>query len=240
MILYRKAVLLIHGFVGSTKDLEPLFFDLNHLMKFDVYNFLLPGHDEVKYDVKYTDWLDCANEKIEQLISYGYKDIYVIGHSMGGVIATHLALKYPKHVKKLVLLAPAFDYLSTDKSKVKKVISSGGKVLKDYDLKVIIARTFKATPRMLKEFIKLVEDKKDIIYKVNTDLLIMHGNDDAIVPIESSKNIFKNLKIKNKTFYELDKVNHDIFNSSKTSLINKTIKEYLLKKINIKSETSKI
>lgn len=240
MILYRKAILIVHGFVGSTKDQEPLFYELNHLMKFDVYNFLLPGHDEVKYDVKYTDWLDCAKEKMDKLISYGYKDIYVIGHSMGGVIASYLASVYPDYVKKLVLLAPAFDYLSTDKNKVMKVINSGGKVLKDYDLKAIIARTFKATPRMLKEFIKLVDVNKDVIYKVDTNLLLMHGNDDAIVPIESSKDIFNKLTIKNKTFYELDKVNHDIFNSSKTSLINKTIKEYLLKKINIKNETSKI
>ena len=37
--------------------------------------------------------------QIEKIIKHGYKEIYVIGHSMGGVIAAYLASKY-KEVKK--------------------------------------------------------------------------------------------------------------------------------------------
>ena len=45
-------------------------------------------------------------------------DIYVLGHSMGGAIASELAKIYPEDIKKLVLWAPAFslpdslDYLT--------------------------------------------------------------------------------------------------------------------------------
>ena len=52
-----------------------------------------------------------SEEKVEWLINNGYSNIYVIGHSMGGVIASHLATKY-RQIKKLVLAAPAFHYLN--------------------------------------------------------------------------------------------------------------------------------
>lgn len=241
MILYRKAVLLIHGFVGSTKDLEPLFFSLNHEMKFDVYNFLLPGHDEIKYSISNEDWLKATEEKMNELIKYGYHDIYVVGHSMGGLIATNMAIKYPKYVKKLVLLAPAFNYLTNDhKSPLKKLATSGTKLLKDYEFHEIINRTFKATPKMIKEFIKLVDKSNGLIEKVNCPLLIMQGNNDVVVPLESSLNVFEKAKMKNKTFVLLDKVNHDIFNSSKTELINEYIKKFLLKKIMLKGKNEEI
>ena len=55
--------------------------------------------------------------QIEKIIKHGYKEIYVIGHSMGGVIAAYLASKY-KEVKKLVLAAPAFQYFKFEGNKI--------------------------------------------------------------------------------------------------------------------------
>ena len=59
--------------------------------------------------ITYELWIDKAKQEIEYLINKGYKKIYVLGHSMGGVIATYIATQY-KEVKKLVLAAPAFEY----------------------------------------------------------------------------------------------------------------------------------
>ena len=49
---------------------------------------------------------------LNYLIKHGYKSIYLIGHSMGGVIASYLATKY-KQVKKLVLAAPSFTHIAS-------------------------------------------------------------------------------------------------------------------------------
>jgi len=110
-MIFRKAILIIHGFAGGTYDQEYLANELELENHFDVYTFTSPGHDNSHSKIKMEDWIEKAELQTERLIKNGYKNIYLIGHSMGGVIATHIASKY-KEVKKLVLAAPAFHFLS--------------------------------------------------------------------------------------------------------------------------------
>ena len=108
MKIFRKAVLIIHGFAGGTYDEEILNHELELKWNYDVFTFTLPGHEGMTTrNIKYTDWIEKAEYEINYLIDNGYKNIYLVGHSMGGVIAGYLASKY-KQVKKLVLVAPAF------------------------------------------------------------------------------------------------------------------------------------
>ena len=117
MIFFRKAVLIIHGFAGGTYDQEKLANYLERRSRLDVYTFTLPGHEKrVFKTIEYTEWINACEDQLKTLIKYGYRDIYLIGHSMGGVIATYLAAKY-RRVKKLVLVAPAFEHLASDDSK---------------------------------------------------------------------------------------------------------------------------
>ena len=99
---FRTAVLLVHGFAGGVYDEEYLDHQLELISKYDVYTFTLPGHDgNTSKKITGATWIKKAESEVEFLINNGYKKIYVIGHSMGGVIATHLASKY-KEIKKLV------------------------------------------------------------------------------------------------------------------------------------------
>ena len=102
-MIFRKAVLVIHGFAGGTYDQEELanYLELNR--NFDVFQFTLPGHDRNLSKVKHLEWMEASEKQIEWLINRGYKSIYLIGHSMGGVIATYLASKYTqvKNKKKV-------------------------------------------------------------------------------------------------------------------------------------------
>ena len=110
MCFKKKAILMIHGFVGGIYDFGNFQNELTLKKQFDVFTFTLPGHEKtIVTGVKYEQWIKEAEKQIEMIIDNNYKTIYVIGHSMGGVIATHLASKY-KEVKKLVLAAPAFRY----------------------------------------------------------------------------------------------------------------------------------
>lgn len=227
MKLFRKAVLIIHGFAGTTKDEEPLYYELNNMFRYDVYNFVLPGHDRVTYSVTKEMWIESAEEHLKKLISYGYRSIYVVGHSMGGILASMLAVKYPKYVKKVVLLAPAFDYLTQDDGLFKKVWNGGVKVFRDFPSGEIFGRGFKMTPSMISNFMKLVEESKDIVKNLYCPLMILHGNNDAIVPFKSSKRIYEIAGSKKKRMIELDNINHEVFNDNKNDLIIKEIKHFL-------------
>ncbi len=227
MYLFRKAILIIHGFAGGTYDEESLLFELQHDIEFDVYNFTLPGHStNLSNNIEYTDWINSVNDKIEKLISYGYKKIYVIGHSMGGLLATEAAIKY-KEVKKLVLVAPAFSYLSlTDDSTISKAIKYGPEIIKEYKSKEVFSRFLKVSLEQLKEFEKLVSLSNSNPEKINIPTLIIHGLDDKLVPPESSENIYTAMKCP-KWLLELDGVTHDVFYSEKVDIINKEISNFL-------------
>ena len=54
-MIFRKAILIIHGFAGGTYDEEDLANKLELVKNFDVYQFTLPGHNKNLSKVKYED-----------------------------------------------------------------------------------------------------------------------------------------------------------------------------------------
>ena len=197
----KKAVLIIHGFAGGTYDEESLAIYLE-LKGYDVYNFTLPGHDRLLFNkATKEDWIKCCEEHLELLIKNRYRRIYVVGHSMGGVLASYLASKY-KEVTKLILAAPAFKYMTFGKENFELLhaLRNSPKLIKDYGKEEVISRAVQFPASVVKEFMKLVDESKDLPSKIKCPVLIIHGNDDKIVPIESSKNIFNEFQNKRKYF----------------------------------------
>ncbi|HOZ54128.1 MAG TPA: alpha/beta fold hydrolase [Bacilli bacterium] len=237
MIIFRKAILIIHGFAGGTYDEEGLDNYLELDRKFDVFSFTLPGHDKtIIKNVTRNDWINKCNEMIDMLINNGYKTIYVIGHSMGGVLACNLASKY-KQIKKVVLLAPAFEYLVFDNSKLKVIESASlaPKLFKEYESDTIISRIIKIPIKTIIEFTKLVEENRDCIKDIKVPVLIVHGDKDDIVNYKSSENIKDKFGTSNVSLIKATNINHDIIRSSKVQIVNKIIKKFLKKKIVIKN-----
>jgi hypothetical protein len=153
---------------------------------------------------------------------------------MGGVLASYLAYKYPNIVKKLVLLAPAFDYLAYGKGNLFENVKTSFKIVKDYSMAEVVGRSIKTSPAMLTQFMKLVNNYQEILKEVKCPLLIMHGTNDAIVPYKSSEEVYKIALSNCKYLITLDGVDHDIFRSTKTNIIVLTIYKFLKRKNSIK------
>ena len=199
MILFRKAVLIIHGFAGGTYDQERLANYLERHAKLDVYSFTLPGHEKRTFKTaKYQEWIKASEEMIDSLIKDGYRSIYLIGHSMGGVIATYLSSKYPQ-VKKLVLAAPAFNYLVVEgESSTMDKFKSGINMVINNDRDEVFTRFLKLPITSFNEFTKLVDKYKGSYKDVNVPTLILQGDKDTLVPIKSSMELYENLPVKKK------------------------------------------
>lgn len=225
----RKAILIIHGFAGGTYDQEYLANFLELERKFDVYAFTLPGHDEIDYNVKKEDWIKATENHIQMLINNNYKDIYVIGHSMGGVLATHVANKY-KQIKKLVLLAPAFKYLALDEKGNFSLIEGLKKspnIIKSYSKEAIFSRALKVPFKTVMEFVNLVKEYEKIPENISVPTLIIQGLDDDVVPVESAKYVYNLIPNENKEILFYDNTNHDLFGSNKRKEISIEIKNFL-------------
>lgn len=227
-MLFRKAILMIHGFAGGIYDFEELANYLELDRNFDVFSFTLPGHNRNLSKAKYEDWIKKSEEQIEWLIKKGYKNIYVIGHSMGCVITTYLATKY-KQIKKIVLGAPAFQYLNVKNEdlNIKESLKVTPKIIDEYGSNEVISRFLKLNISTLREFMTLVKKYYDVPKDVNCPTLILQGDSDHLVPISSCEYVYDELNRNIKRLIYVKGATHDIFKGEKKEQIFKEVKEFL-------------
>lgn len=231
MIRFRKAVLIIHGFAGGVYDQEYLSTRLEINRKLDVYTFTLPGHaGDKEKKVTYKDWIKKSEEITEFLIKNGYREIYLIGHSMGGVIATYIASKY-REVKKLVLAAPAFEITGhmEDKWNIGDILKGVPKIIEQYGFKVVKDRMTKVPVNYYGEFLKLTKKYGNVSKKITIPTLLIWGREDNIVPLESSKNLINNLATTKLKSLIINDSTHDIFCEPGKVEVTKYIENFFMK-----------
>lgn len=103
----EQAVLLIHGYTGSPREMLWLGTQL-HKAGYTVSIPRLPGHGTNKDDFmasSWKDWLRCVYDEYVNLAEE-YATVFVGGLSMGGVLTALLAVKFQP--EKIFLCAPAF------------------------------------------------------------------------------------------------------------------------------------
>jgi len=226
---FRKAILLVHGFAGGNYDYGDLGNDLQLYRDFDVFTFTLPGHDKaIIHNVTNDDWIKAAENQIERIIDNGYRKIYVIGHSMGGVIASYLASKY-REVKKLILAAPAFRYFSfkEDKLDVIESLKIVPKIFKNHGTEEVLSRVFKVPAATIKEFMDLVEEHTEDVKRIIVPTLIIYGCDDEIVPIDSVNYVYDNIGSNSVTLVEFENLTHRLFINDRYKEVKKLVINFL-------------
>ena len=92
----RNGIYIIHGFTNSTYETKDL---AEYLGKQGFYTHAinLPGHGTTPEDcnrVKFTDWIEYTEQGVAEM-SAQCDNIYVIGISMGSVLALHLSSIFP-------------------------------------------------------------------------------------------------------------------------------------------------
>jgi pyruvate dehydrogenase E2 component (dihydrolipoamide acetyltransferase) len=96
-------VFMLHGFAGDQYTwaaLEPL------LPGRPLIRLELPGHGASPQRAL-TDFADLATQVVQAFDAAGLKRAHLLGHSLGGALATALAAARPAQVASLALLAPA-------------------------------------------------------------------------------------------------------------------------------------
>jgi len=104
----HEAVLLLHGFSGYPGELTPLAEGLASA-GYAVRAPRFPGHGTCRRDFMQTkaeDWTRSAYDAYLDARS-DYGTVHVAGHSMGGLLASAVAISFD--APRLILLAPAFE-----------------------------------------------------------------------------------------------------------------------------------
>jgi len=101
----KGVVIFIHGFMGSPRQLDNLA-ACAHRAGFSAVSVLLPGHGAGTKEFSSAtmeDWLGHVYTETERF--FGHDKIYLVGHSMGSLIAINTALRYSERISGLFLIA---------------------------------------------------------------------------------------------------------------------------------------
>lgn len=207
--------LIFHGFTGQKTGTKFCYVQLARMLEAKGiatfrFDFLGSGESDGNFvDMTFQDELSCARVILEETLKMeNCTEIYVLGHSMGGAVASELAKLYPNQIKKMVLWAPAFNlpdallYL-TGQIERAKTYDHNGYEISDIFVEDILNRDF----------------YKDLdVYK--NKLLIIHGTNDTTVPYAISQKYLAGFH-KDLKFVAIKDANH---NFDKLEDIKKVLK----------------
>lgn len=228
------ACLLIHGYTGGPYEIEPLSNFLKEETSWHIEVPTLPGHGRklALENVSHKKWISAAEDSLIQLLTK-YDEVYLIGFSMGGMIASYLAAKYK--VDKLVLLASARRYLSFKQIilDIRQVCFDGltGNVKKN---KLYIHYKQKLGSVPLKsnlEFLKLVKFTKPYLKEIDSSVLIAQGQKDGMVPYKTAYFLDKEINSEEKEVVFFERSRHLICLGEDKDTLNQMIYNFLTKKV---------
>ncbi|MBD3195523.1 MAG: alpha/beta fold hydrolase [Candidatus Lokiarchaeota archaeon] len=169
-----QTIIFLHGAMDNGLCYSPIADQLS-----EKYNIVMPdsrGHGLTQTDND-SDWTyqDMAAD-IKNLAEYlELESIYLIGHSMGGNIATNIAKEYPQLISKLILEDPGFgleNFSSIKRFLYKLFMKIGLKLLLRGDFQDIYKRGQKNNPEWWEDELKPWAESKVQFKQQNPSKLI--------------------------------------------------------------------
>lgn len=229
------AIVLIHGLGEHCQRYDHVAAALNKA-KFSVYSMDLPGHGQseglrghIDSFNEYSDSTLILLHKAEQELPQVPK--FLIGHSMGGLIATQFLLEYQDRFRGAILSGPAIQspqeppawQIAVIKSvaqifpKAKMLaldatgISKDPEVVEKYMNDPLISQE-KLSARFLVAMTGAMNEVKARCNEITLPLLLMHGSLDPMTSPEGTDFLYQNSKSSDKEKHIWDGLLHEIFN----------------------------
>ncbi|MGI6703756.1 MAG: alpha/beta hydrolase [Clostridia bacterium] len=216
--------LIIHGFGGNYDEVSPLATRLKR-MGYKVACPALAGHTGRRCDLKkagYKDWIKAAERSLLKLLSR-CRAVYIIGFSMGGLIAINLALKY--EVAGIVTINTPIHYWDIRKilSNIAKGLTGGGLA----PTKRYLRATVKFPLRALLNFRILLGRTRPLIDDIICPVLITQGLDDDTTRTDSARYIYYKLSSDVKRIKYYQNAGHLMLHSPAAGDVIRDIEHFL-------------
>ncbi|MBO0602239.1 carboxylesterase [Sporosarcina sp. E16_3] len=204
----KRAVLLLHGFTGTSADVRML----GRFLEKKGYTSLAPhykGHGVPPEELIHTgpeEWWEDVLKGYNQLKEAGYDEIAVAGLSLGGVFS--LKLGYNKPVKGIVTMCAPMSMKTTDLmyegvlkyAREYKKFEGKGDADIERDIEALRAQNMPS----LEELRSLVYDVRNHIDHIYAPLLVVQATYDDVIDTDSANVIYDNTEsdIKHIKWYE--------------------------------------
>jgi len=246
----KAVVLIVHGlgehsgrYGNAVEDLVP--------KGYAVYGFDLYGHGKsdgrrefVKSMADYTDTITQYKEMIK-----GWqpgKPIFILGHSMGGLLVPFYLLDHPEDYRGAIISAPAI----LIPPNITKVTIAAGKILSKLAPKAgvmaldangvsrdpEVVRAYKEDPLVFhgKTSARLSAEMLRAIMRVNHEMdqivlpvFILQGSEDKLADPKGAEILYENVRSEDKTLKVYDGLYHEVFNEPEHSQVLADVETWL-------------
>ena len=231
-------ILLIHGFTASPTELRPIADDL-HSKGYDIHSVLLPGHGTSPEDLQSKtrkDWWEAVKKKFEEINGCDY----VIGFSMGALLACRLAVEFQEKIKGLIIISTFIKIKPKILSRVSFLFPLIG-LFKPYISKSPETEDFFNKHNLISymsypvnaayESVKLSKyTQRKIIPQITIPTLIIQGVKDDRVDPEGYLFLDKKIPAKDKKVILLPDSQHIVTVGPDKELLFKSIREFITNK----------
>lgn len=187
-------IVFIHGIQGSPLQFEFMIETLNRA--YSIENLLLPGHGKTAREFIKSNiirWQNYVDERVKKL-QEEYKNIILVGHSMGCLLSVQSAISYPQHIRGLFLIAiplnihVSFPYIKNNlivafsKNESNEIILAARK-----GNSISASNPFEylaAAPRYV-ELLKKSKSTRELLKKLELPVVIVQSANDEIISKKS-------------------------------------------------------
>lgn len=223
----KAVILIVHGLAEHCGRYDYVTSKLNNL-KYNIYRFDNRGHGKSDGDKIYIDdynkFVDDVDEIIELVKAENKnKQVYILGHSMGGMISTIYGINHPKKVDGIIISAGVtcdnanlmtpninLDPHHMVDNKLSSLICTNREIVDNYNNDPLVAH--KISGSMFIECNKAINYIKKNMHNFNYPVFILHGSDDKIVDKQDSITLFENINSRYKKIKIYAGMYHEILN----------------------------
>jgi carboxylesterase len=193
------AVLVLHGFTGTTQSVRYFGQELHRRYGFTVRGPRLAGHGTTPDDMAKTgfhDWVSSCEEALHGLAAGG-RSVFIAGLSMGGTLALNLAARFSTIVRGIIpinspvgIFEPPLAELVLSKSAPGRVPGIGSDIKDPRAAELAYSELPVSCAR---EVFVLVAATSAVLSKVTCPVLAMHSREDHVVSPRNAQRILESV-----------------------------------------------
>lgn len=191
-------LILLHGALGHSDIFKPYLENLSQ--HFTIHTPIFSGHGNTELPADGISIEKYTQELTEYCKENTLKDVFILGHSMGGYVALCYAMKNPENVNSIVTLGTKFDWTEEQALKESKMLNPDIILGKVPQYAQILERQHGTKwKQLLLSIADLMIDLgkkpplKNNLAVINTPVQIMVGDKDNMVTIEESTAAYRSL-----------------------------------------------
>jgi|LSQX01.3.fsa_nt_gb carboxylesterase len=191
----KKAIVFVHGYMGCSKQFEPLMKTLRMQSATDMYSVVLPGHEasvDTFVDKNLSDWQGAVDQALNTL-RMEYEDIILVGHSMGGLLLINSTIKCSNKIRAIFAISLPL-YIKVTLNGIKIRVGSMSKTTTDKYTQaakkmcgvsgITLLNSYRLIPNTF-GLMKLMKNTREVLPLLSVPLTLINSVKDEIVSLRT-------------------------------------------------------